>query len=121
MMWKLLSENSGTRGAFGLPQRREFASASPRASASGRNRRALIVSRAIGRIRRVRGCDAAVIVHQARRRHLHRGAVRLLVDDEPGARCRGKRKRVGQRQRPVAVACAGRGSSAVSAPVAAWV
>ena len=42
--------------AFGLPQRRELALRWPRASASGRNRRAISVSRAIGRTRRVRGC-----------------------------------------------------------------
>ena len=52
--------------------------------------------------------------------------MRLLVDDEPGARGRGKRERVGQRQGPVAVAAqdpvagglgAGRGMGVDRAPL----
>ena len=56
MMWNSLSANSGTCGAFGLPQRRELALRSASRQCERAKSSSDIVSRAIGRTRRVRGC-----------------------------------------------------------------
>ena len=48
--------------------------------------------------------DAAVVEHEAGRRHLHGRAVRLAVEEQPAAALRALLQGVGERQRLVAVA-----------------
>ena len=50
--------------------------------------------------------DLAVIEHQARRGHLHRGAAGLGVEQQPGARSSAALERLVERERLVAVAAA---------------
>ena len=47
--------------------------------------------------------DPAIIVHQAGSRDLHRGAMRLLVDQQAGAGVPGQGERLSERHRAVAV------------------
>ena len=48
--------------------------------------------------------DLAIVEHDARRRHLHGGAARTLVDEEPGAAVIEMAERRVQRERTVAFA-----------------
>jgi hypothetical protein len=59
--------------------------------------------------------DLAIVEHDGRRGHLHGGAARTLVDQQPGARIVEMAERVVERDRPVALALV-MVSSRVSAP-----
>ena len=87
---------------FGFPHRREFFGGGF-APVRALEMVDVRVSRVMGRIRRVRASTRAVIVHQAGSRDLHRGAMRLLVDQQAGAGVPGQGERLGERQGPVAV------------------
>ena len=64
--------------------------------------------------------DLAVVEHEARRRNLHGGAARALVDQQDGARIGETIKCLVQRDRAVAPRSV-MVSSRVSAPVPGWV
>ena len=64
--------------------------------------------------------DAAVVEHNAGRRHLHGRPVRLAVEEQPAAALGALRQGVGERQRLVAVA-PGNGEYLRLGPVPGWV
>ena len=76
MMWNSLSENSGTRAHSASHSGANSSGVASR-QCERANSSSVTVSRPIGRMRRVRASMLPVIVHQARRRRLHRGAVGL--------------------------------------------